>query len=192
MKKESRIRLEIYTKQFEYYKGLLEKSIDQLDASDLFKDFGDGTNSIAIIMKHIAGNMISRWTNIFEEDGEKSWRNRDSEFENNFQDRSEVMAYWEKGWSVLFSTLEDLTDSDLDKIIYIRNMGCSVHDAIIRQLCHYPYHIGQVVFAAKLIKRSEFESLSIPKGASKRYNAKRFEQKKSLKHFTDDIEETNN
>jgi len=96
------------------------------------------------------------------------------------------MDYWNRGWTRLFETLDPIVDEDLERIIYIRNMGTTVHDAIIRQICHYPYHIGQIVYAAKFIKGEAFESLSIPKGASKSYNAERFKKEKSIKHFTED------
>ena len=129
-------RIEVFKKQFEYYKSLAEKSIAQLEDESLFKSPEEGSNSIAIIMKHIAGNMLSRWTNIFEEDGEKEWRNRDEEFIDRFNTKEELMEYWEKGWTKLLETLNQLADEDLDRIIYIRNMGTTVHDAIIRQICH--------------------------------------------------------
>ena len=179
-------RITIYIKQFEYYKILAEQSIDQLKDENLFEVIGEGTNSIAVIMKHIAGNMLSRWTNIFEEDGEKSWRNRDDEFVDGFKDKNDLIGYWEKGWSVLFDTLSQLEEDDLERIIYIRNMECSVHDAIIRQLCHYPHHIGQIVLLSKLIMGRKFKSLSIPLGASSQYNSIRFNKEKSIKHFTED------
>lgn len=179
-------KLKVFQKQFEYYKSLADKSIVQVDEAMLFKEVGEGSNSIAVIMKHIAGNMLSRWTNIFEEDGEKEWRQRDEEFIDRFSNKEELLAYWEKGWKRLFDTLKSLSEEDLERIIYIRNMGTSVHDAIIRQICHYPYHIGQIVFEAKLIKGDTFVSLSIPKGASKNYNEKRFNKEKSIRHFTDD------
>ena len=180
-------RIEVFKKQFSYYKSLAERSIDQLEDDDLFKEMVEGTNSIAIIMKHIAGNMLSRWTSIFVEDGEKEWRQRDEEFIDRFASKEELINYWEKGWTVLMQTLEALEEKDLERIIYIRNMGTTVHDAIIRQICHYPYHIGQIVILAKQLKGDEFQSLSIPKGASAAYNEKRFEKEKSIKHFTDDI-----
>jgi len=180
-------RIEVYKKQFSYYKFLAEKSIEQLEDKTLFEVVGEGTNSIAVIMKHISGNLLSRWTNIFEEDGEKEWRERDEEFIDRFEGKADLMEYWNKGWLVLFDTLNELEDLDLEKIIYIRNMGCTVHDAIIRQICHYPYHIGQIVFLAKLIKGESFISLSIPKGESTTYNAERFKKDKSIKHFTDDV-----
>lgn len=180
-------KIEVFRKQFDYYKSLAEKSIDQLESDQLFKVIEEGSNSIAVIMKHIAGNMLSRWTNIFEEDGEKEWRERDEEFINRFESEVALKEYWNEGWKVLFGTLDEIKDKDLDRIIYIRNMGCTVHDAIIRQLCHYPYHIGQIVFIAKLLKGHNFTSLSIPIGESKSYNADRFSREKSTKHFTDDV-----
>lgn len=179
-------KVEVFKKQFSYYKSLAEKSIEQLDDQSLFQVIDEGSNSIAVIMKHIAGNMLSRWTNIFEEDGEKEWRDRDEEFIDRFKTKEELMAYWNKGWSLLYETLDQLKAEDLEKIIYIRNMGTTVHDAIIRQICHYPYHIGQIVYAAKLLKGSSFVSLSIPLNASKNYNSERFEKDKTVKHFTDD------
>jgi hypothetical protein len=180
-------KISIFKKQFDYYKVLADKSIDQLDDDKLFEIVGEETNSIAILMKHIAGNMLSRWTNIFEEDGEKSWRNRDDEFVDSFNNKAELIQYWKKGWSVLDETLDQLKEEDLDRIIYIRNMGCSVHDAIIRQLCHYPYHVGQIIFLAKYFKGKTFKSLSIPRGTSTQYNDERFVKDKSIKHFTDDV-----
>ena len=126
-------KIEVFRKQFDYYKSLAEKSIDQLESDQLFKVIGEGSNSIAVIMKHIAGNMLSRWTNIFEEDGEKEWRERDEEFINRFESEEALKEYWDKGWKVLFGTMDEIKDKDLDRIIYIRNMGCTVHDAIIRQ-----------------------------------------------------------
>lgn len=179
-------KIAIYRKQFEYYKAHTESAIVQLDDEHLFKLSAEETNSIAVIMKHIAGNQISRWTNFYTEDGEKSWRKRDNEFIDEFTGRDDLMEYWNKGWQVLFDVLEETEDSDLDTIVYIRNLGCTVHDAMIRQLCHYSYHIGQIVHLAKHFKGKEFQSLSIPKGESEAYNASRFEKEKSLKHFTDD------
>lgn len=190
LKYESTImsKISIYISQFQYYKGLAEKAIDQIGEDQVFYQADAQSNSIAVIIKHIAGNMRSRWTNMFETDGEKVWRNRDDEFVDDFKNLGQLLEYWESGWEVLFDTLEDLTDADLDSIIYIRNMGCTVHDAIIRQMGHYPYHIGQIVYLARMYRGEDFVSLSIPKGKSKEYNDKRFVKKKSIKHFTDDLE----
>ncbi len=174
-------------KQFHYYKFIAEGAMAQLSDEDLLFKYHDDQNSIDIIIKHMAGNMKSRWTNIFEEDGEKPWRNRDSEFEDTLLDRKELLELWESGWSVLFDTLNDLKESDLTRIIYIRNQGHTVWESISRQLCHYSYHVGQICFMAKSIKGSVFESLSIPKNKSIDYNSTRFSKEAERKHFTEDI-----
>jgi len=176
-----------YVRQFSYYKSLADKAVAQVNEQEVFIEPADGSNSIAVIMKHIAGNMLSRWTDIFNTDGEKPWRNRDQEFEILNMNAQELQAYWEKGWDVLLETLESLSDNDLERIIYIRNMGHTLQEAIVRQICHYPYHIGQIVFVAKLMKGEAFTSLSVPKNASDAYNAEKFAKEKSRKHFTDDL-----
>ena len=180
-------KVEAYQKQFQYYRSLAEKAIVQISDELLFRVPSPESNSIAVIMKHMAGNMLSRWTNIFEADGEKLWRNRDDEFINTFSSKAELTEYWNQGWEKLESTLEDVSDVDLETIIYIRNMGCTLHDAIIRQVSHYAYHVGQIVFTARLLKVNGFESLSVPLGASKLYNEERFAREKEIKHFVDDI-----
>ena len=180
------IYLESIKKQLLYYKTIAEKAIDQLEESQLFITVNDDTNSIAVIVKHMAGNMLSRWTDFLTTDGEKEWRNRDSEFENELITKKKLLAFWNKGWDCFFSTINNLQAEDLTKIIYIRNQGQTVVDAINRQLAHYPYHIGQIVFYAKMLKQTPWESLSIPKNKSIDYNADKFSQEKTLKHFTDD------
>jgi len=174
-------------KQFEYYKLLGEKTFTQLNEDEFFQHYTNESNSIAIIVKHIAGNMLSRWTNFLTEDGEKEWRNRDQEFINSFISKNEVINYWEKGWNCLFKAIIPLTKNDLEKIVYIRNQGHTVVEAINRQLCHYSYHIGQLVFLGKMIKDKEWQTLSVAKGASKTYNQSKFSKEKSRKHFTDDL-----
>ena len=174
-------------KQFEYYKSLGDKTFNQLSDKDFFVHLREDGNSIAIIVKHIVGNMLSRWTNFLTEDGEKSWRNRDDEFVNTFKTKEEIILNWEKGWQCLFNVLEPLESKDLEKIIYIRNQGHTVIEAINRQLCHYSYHIGQIVFLGIQIKNGNWESLSIPKNQSKNYNKEKFEQQKTKKHFTEDL-----
>ncbi|MBP8034028.1 MAG: DUF1572 domain-containing protein [Bacteroidia bacterium] len=173
-------------RQFLYYKTLGEKAIDQLEPEQLFVSLNEDTNSIATIVKHLHGNMLSRWTDFLTTDGEKEWRNRDGEFENDTKDKGELLKQWNQGWECLFNTLNNLKPEDLDKIIYIRNEGHTVLEAINRQLAHYPYHIGQMVFYAKILKKSEWTSLSIPKNKSNDYNADKFSKDKSKKHFTDD------
>ena len=174
-------------KQFEYYKSLGDKTIAILNYEELKKEFITDSNSITIIVKHLVGNMLSRWTNFMVEDGEKSWRQRDLEFEDTYNSKTELLNAWEDGWACLFNALHNLNESDLEKIIFIRNQGHTVTEAINRQLAHYSYHIGQIVFIGKLIKGTEWQSLSIPKGQSKDYNAEKFSKEKIKKHFTDDL-----
>jgi hypothetical protein len=178
--------LESVKKQFLYYKTLGEKAIEQLEPEQLFVSVNEDTNSIATIIKHISGNMLSRWTDFLTSDGEKEWRNRDTEFENDLQSKEEVLEVWNKGWNVFLDTLNSLKPEQLSDIIYIRNEGHTVIEAINRQLAHYPYHVGQIVFYAKQLKNSSWESLSIPKNKSGNYNAEKFAKEKEIKNFTDD------
>ncbi|WP_374172316.1 DUF1572 domain-containing protein [Flavobacterium tructae] len=178
--------LESVKKQFLYYKMLGEKAIAQLDPEQLFVSLNEDTNSIATIVKHISGNMLSRWTDFLTSDGEKEWRNRDSEFENDPQSKEEVLLIWNKGWDCLLNALNSLNPEQLSDIIYIRNEGHTVIEAINRQLAHYPYHIGQIVFYAKQLKKGDWDSLSIPKNKSGNYNAEKFAKEKEIKNFTDD------
>lgn len=174
-------------KQFEYYKLLGEKTFQQLNDEQLNWQAGEGSLSIAGIAKHLAGNMLSRWTNFLTEDGEKPWRERDAEFEAGFQTKEELLVTWEKGWDCLFDAIKSLKTEDLEKIIYIRNMGHTVTEAINRQLAHYPMHVGQIVFIGKLIKGKDWQSLSIPVGTSKAYNNDKFSKEKRREHFIDNI-----
>lgn len=173
-------------KQFEYYKLLAEKTFDQLPDEALHWQYNTESNSIATIVKHLSGNMQSRWTDIFNTDGEKEWRNRESEFDNDILSRNEMLEYWNTGWTLFFETLNSLHADDLDKIIYIRNQGHTVSDAITRQLAHYPYHIGQIVYIGKLIANTNWKSLSIARGASDQYNTLKFNAPKQITHFTDE------
>ncbi|CAM4233947.1 GNAT family N-acetyltransferase [Aquirufa beregesia] len=173
-------------KQFEYYKMLAEKTIEQVNEPDLFWQYNTESNSIAIIIQHLSGNMLSRWTDFLLSDGEKEGRNRDNEFNHTIQDKEQLMASWNAGWDCLLTTLSKLTDEDLSKIIYIRNQGHTVTEAINRQLAHYPYHIGQIVFMGKMLRNEQWESLSIPKGNSGQYNTQKFATEKSRIHFTEE------
>ncbi|MBI3239465.1 MAG: DUF1572 family protein [Flavobacteriia bacterium] len=179
--------LESVIKQVEYYKLLGEKSFDQLTDEQLFWQANEASNSIAIIVKHLNGNMLSRWTDFMTTDGEKEWRNRDAEFETETTSREALIRQWNEGWDCFLSALNSLQEDDLEKIIYIRNMGHTVMEAINRQLAHYPYHVGQIVFIAKLISDQNWVSLSIPKGNSKEYNSEKFSQPKRTEHFTDEV-----
>ncbi|GAA0874714.1 DUF1572 domain-containing protein [Wandonia haliotis] len=174
-------------KQFLYYKSLGEKAINQLEEEQLYLQFNPESNSIAILVHHLAGNMLSRFTDFLTTDGEKSWRNRDAEFTNPFQSKKELLEHWDKGWNCLFNTLEELTESDLEKTVYIRNDGHTVTEALNRQLAHYPYHIGQIVFIAKVLKNEDWQTLSIPRNQSSEYNSRKFSQEKEKRHFTDDL-----
>lgn len=178
--------LESAKKQFLYYKTLGEKAIDQLEDDQLFISLNEDTNSIAQIVKHLSGNMLSRWTDFLTSDGEKEWRNRDDEFVDTYKSKEELLENWKKGWNCIFEAINPLKPEQLSDIIYIRNEGHSVVEAINRQLAHYPYHIGQIVFYAKLLKKTEWESLSIPKNKSGDYNSEKFSREKSIRNFTDD------
>jgi len=178
--------LESVKKQFLYYKTLGEKAMDQLEPEQLFISINEDTNSIATIVKHLSGNMLSRWTDFLSSDGEKEWRNRDAEFEETIKTKEELLDVWNKGWDCFLSALNGLEAEQLSQIIYIRNEGHTVIEAINRQLAHYPYHIGQIVFYAKMLKNSEWTSLSIPKNKSNSYNSEKFSKEKSIQHFTDD------
>ena len=174
-------------KLFRYYKSLGERTIDQLNKEEIHLEPAKDTNSISIIVKHLQGNMLSRWTNFLTEDGEKEWRERDAEFEDTITSKEDLMKKWNEGWGCLLGALEQLKQEDLIKTVYIRNEGHQVEDAIYRQLAHYSYHIGQMVYLGKLIKGEDWKSLSIPKGKSKEYNQEKFSQSKGERHFTDDV-----
>ncbi len=178
--------LESVKKQMLYYKTIAEKAINQLDESQLFISFNEDTNSISNIIKHMSGNMLSRWTDFLTTDGEKEWRSRDKEFEEFTTTKQDLFLLWDKGWNCFFNALNSIQPDQLSTIIYIRNEGHTVLEAINRQLAHYPYHIGQIIFYAKLLKITDWESLSIPKNQSNNYNDNKFSKEKSIKNFTDD------
>ena len=178
--------LETTKKQFEYYKLLAEQTFEQLDDEQLFWQFNSESNSIATIVQHLAGNMISRWTDFLTTDGEKPNRNRDLEFLPTLQNRAAILQQWNKGWNCFFDTFNALTNNDLEKEIFIRNMGQTVLEAINRQLAHYPYHVGQIVFIGKMLLNQNWKSLSILKGNSEKYNENKFSASKQTKHFTDE------
>lgn len=178
--------LESIKKQFLYYKTIGEKAMEQLEPEQFFVSLNDDTNSIAMIVKHLSGNMLSRWTDFLTTDGEKAWRNRDEEFEESVMTKEELQAAWDKGWNCLLDTLNSLQPEQLSEIIYIRNEGHTVTEAINRQLAHYPYHVGQIVFYAKMLKKGNWDSLSIPKNKSNAYNAEKFSKEKTIRNFTDE------
>ncbi len=161
-------------KQFRYYKSLGDKTFAQLNDEHIHQRPSSESNNIAIISKHIAGNMLSRWTNFYTEDGEKEWRHRDSEFEDSYATKEELVSAWEKGWKCLFEIIDSLQTEDLKKIIYIRNIGHTVTEAINRQLCHYSFHIGQIVFLGKMIRGQDWQTLSVAKNQSEAFNREKF------------------
>jgi uncharacterized damage-inducible protein DinB len=165
-------------KQFNYYKLLGEKTFAQLSDEQLFLQLNEESNSIATIVKHLWGNMLSRWIDFLTTDGEKEWRQRDAEFENDIKSRAELLEKWNEGWACLFNAIDALTEDDLTKEIFIRNEKHSVIEAITRQLAHYPYHVGQIVFIGKVFCNEKWNSLSIPKGNSQAYNAEKFAKPK--------------
>jgi hypothetical protein len=151
------------TKKFLQYKELAEKAMAQVEPSQLFIEPNEDSNSIAILVKHMAGNMVSRWTDFFTTDGEKPDRNRDSEFESDIKDKDLLMKRWEQGWNVFLDTLTRIKPEDIGRTVFIRGEAHSVLEAINRQLAHYSYHVGQIVYVAKMLKETEWSSLSIPK-----------------------------
>src|SRR5437773_1263947 len=153
-----------------YYKQLGEKTFEQLEEKDFHWQPSSESNSIAVIIQHLTGNMLSRWTNFLTEDGEKEWRLRDDEFEVHHYSKQQLVETWDKGWKCFLDTLGSLTADDLLKTIYIRKEPMTAIDAIHRQLAHYPYHIGQIVYIGRMIKNENWKSLSIPKGKSNEYN----------------------
>ncbi len=173
---------ELFIKYYQYYKSLGDKTFEQLSEEDVFWQNDPGSNSIAVIVQHLSGNMVSRWTRFQTEDGEKSWRNRDHEFEVHLTTKDEVVQAWEKGWGVLFEALDTVTDEQLCQRIEIRGEPHTVADAVLRQIAHYAYHVGQMVFIAKLKKESSWKSLSIPRNESGSYNEKTFRR-----HDTDPL-----
>lgn len=157
---------DLFIKRFQYYKELAEKTFQQVSEEQLFWQYNEESNSIGTLVKHLAGNMQSRWTSFLTEDGEKEWRNRDSEFENDLQTKAEMLEIWDKGWLVLFEALNQIKDENWNHSISIRGEKITVLDAVIRQLAHYPYHIGQIVFIGKMLKNEKWKTLSIPKNKS--------------------------
>jgi Protein of unknown function (DUF1572) len=164
--------LEDAISMFRTYKKLAEKALDQLDDEHYFVTLDEESNSIAVIMKHIAGNQFSRWTDFLTSDGEKPNRNRDMEFVLEGETSKESLRdYWERGWACLFAAIEPLQPADFEKKVLIRGEAHSIVQAINRQLTHYAYHVGQIVFLAKHFRSSAWQSLSIPRNRSAAFNA---------------------
>ena len=179
--------LESARKQFQFYKLLGEKTFAQLSDEELFWQYNAESNSIAIIVKHLWGNMLSRWTDFLSSDGEKEWRDREGEFELDFFTRAEMMTKWAQGWTCLFAALDTIDKDNFGTTIYIRHLGHSIVEAVNRQMSHYAYHIGQIVYIGRMIRGADWNSLSIPKGGSKAYNDRKFAQPKRRQHFTEEF-----
>ena len=162
-----KIFLDIVTKRMLEYKGLGDKTFDQVSGDDMNWQPNESSNSMAMIIQHLHGNMLSRWTNLLTEDGEKDWRKRDEEFEEQHLSKEQLLQLWEKGWETFLAAISDLTPADLLKTITIRSQPLTVMDAINRQVAHYSYHVGQIVYLGRWIKDKQWTSLSIPKKQSR-------------------------
>lgn len=176
--------IESCRKQFLYYKMLGERTFEQLEEDGLFWQYNETSNNIAVIVQHLAGNMKSRWTDFLTTDGEKGFRDREQEFMPILNSRITLLQQWNEGWQCLFDALDAIPVDNFNTLVYIRNMGHTIVEAINRQLTHYAYHVGQIVFIGRMIKGSEWQSLSIPKGNSAEYNDAKFAVPKHKEHFT--------
>lgn len=169
---DNEIFLRSAKQQFQDYKTLADKTFVQIPDEKFSWKPNEVSNSLATIITHMHGNMLSRWTNFLTEDGEKEWRKRDEEFELKELSKPELLQLWEEGWRVLFEAIDQLTSDDLEKTIFIRTKPLSVIEAIHRQLTHYASHVGQVIFLGKIIVGDDWQTLSIAKGGSKEFNQK--------------------
>ena len=179
--------LESIRKQFAYYRMLGTKTLAQLTDAQLALSPDHESNSIARIVDHLHGNMRSRFTDFWTSDGEKAWRNREGEFSTDFVDRAGVEAKWTEGWAVVFGVLDTMQPEQLTGIVYIRQQGHTALEALNRQLAHYAYHIGQMVYLGKHLRGVEWQSLSIPKGQSAAFNAAKRARGKGRGHYTDEF-----
>ncbi|PKB43795.1 uncharacterized protein DUF1572 [Cellulophaga sp. RHA19] len=160
--------------EFHRNKTMAEKTFNQLTNQDLHWTYGEADNSIAIIVKHMVGNMLSRWTNFFTEDGEKEWRNRESEFVAPYQNKEEMLVHWNKGWDCLFAAIDSINEDNFNNKIKIRAVEHSVMAAVSRQLAHYAGHIAQIAYVGRMLKGKQWQSLSIPAGKSDEFNKQMF------------------
>ncbi len=171
--------LEAILNEFNRYRTLAEKSIARLDEERLNRVPGDSTNSVAMLVRHLGGNLRSRFTNFLSEDGEKPWRNRDDEFAQRTYSREEIDEIWSTGWRALEDALNQLSQDDLDRTVQIRSVPLTIHEALARSVSHVAYHVGQIVLITRLLTRpDDWESLSIPPGKSVAYNADPVREKK--------------
>lgn len=163
-------------KLFAQYRDLGEKAMAQVPDADLHRMIGEDGNSIAVVMQHMAGNMRSRFTDFLTSDGEKPWRDREGEFTERASGRAELLADWESGWACFFAAMDALSDADLTRTVHIRGEAHTVQEALLRQLAHYAYHVGQIVLLARASVGRAWVSLSIPRGGSQAFNAEKFGQ----------------
>jgi hypothetical protein len=187
MENSSTNYLDNIKKLFQYYKSVGDRAIAQVDEGAIHWQYNEESNSIATIIQHVSGNSLSRWSDFLNSDGEKEWRDRDAEFEETELSKQDMIALWNKGWECLFNAIDPLTEADLMRIAYIRNEGHTVIEFINRQLAHIPYHVGQIVFIAKMISEAPWQSLTIPKGQSKSFNQVKFASDKKNQFFTDGL-----
>ena len=174
----------MFENQFTYYRTLGDRTFAQLSDEQLRWQPNLESNSIATIVKHLHGNMRSRWTDFLTTDGEKDFRQREEEFEQPPPTRAELLRLWNEGWDTLMHALGQITTDHLDQIVYIRNQGHTVLEAVQRQMMHYAYHVGQIVYLGRMLRGADWTSLSIPKGASELYNAEKRRQERRIEHFT--------
>ncbi|WP_341224668.1 DUF1572 family protein [uncultured Arcticibacterium sp.] len=166
--------IKLFRKQFENYKGLGDRTFAQISDEDILWKYNEESNSLAIIVKHMHGNMLSRWTDFLNTDGEKDWRDRDGEFEGAYANKKEMLRQWEAGWACLFKALDSVTEENINTPIYIRGEKHSVEDAFMRQLGHYSSHVGQIMYIGRMIKGQGWKGLSVPKDGSKAFNKAMF------------------
>lgn len=177
--------LEITRKLFQYYKGLADKSMADLTESEIHFLPNEESNNICMIVKHMSGNMLSRFTDFLSSDGEKEWRNRDAEFEDTFDTKAAMLEAWEQGWACVFDAMDSVSEDKVMDVVYIRNEGHTVLEAFTRQLAHYASHVGQIIYLSKIIQNQNWKTLSIARGGSAAFNKGKFEQDKGRTFFTD-------
>ncbi len=165
------------------YKALGEATLAQLDDDAMCRVPAQESNSVAVVLWHVAGNLESRFTDFLTSDGEKPWRDRDEEFDDRIVSRADAVAKWERGWAVVLASLRGLSDEDLSRHVTVRGQSLSVAEALARSLAHTAYHVGQIVFLGKLWRGTGWTCLSIPRGASRSYNARPANEKPSA-HMT--------
>ncbi len=162
--------MNVFVGEYRRFKGLLEKAIEQVSDEDLFREIGETSNSIATIVNHLAGNLLSRFTDFLTSDGEKPWRDRESEFHVGELDRAALMEKWGRAWKVLEENVFSLGAADMRQTVTIRGVSFTVEEALARSLAHFSYHVGQVVYLAKYFSGEKWQYLTIPPGKSAEYN----------------------